>query len=137
MWLLNKGKVKVRVFLLKQQILDDDLCPFGCDTSETTDHFVYGYCHTKLVFHHLGIDLTALDDLTNIYKVARMSLPERRRPAWELMITVIFWAIWLSQNRKVFDDAGIPVSAVAKQCQELAALKSHRAKEDEKMAILQ
>jgi hypothetical protein len=48
---------EVKVFLLKQQILDGDLCPFHCDTSETMDHLVYGCCHTKLVLHHMGIDL--------------------------------------------------------------------------------
>jgi hypothetical protein len=38
------------------------------------------------------------------------------------MINVVLQAIWLSRNGKAFDDVDIPVSAVAKQCMELATL---------------
>jgi hypothetical protein len=47
--LLIRGRIKVRSVLFKQQIVDDDLCPFCCHTRETAEHFALDCGHTELI----------------------------------------------------------------------------------------
>ena len=50
-WLLVKGMIKVRSVLHKQQIVDDAICPFGCQTSETVEHFALECGRTKQILN--------------------------------------------------------------------------------------
>lgn len=53
-----------------------------------------------------------------------------------MVITAIYWTIWLSRNKKVFDDLETPAEVVAKQCVDMVKLWSHRANKKEKEAAL-
>jgi hypothetical protein len=50
---------------------------------------------------------------------------------WDLVITAVYWSLWLTQNRKVFDDIELPAVVVAKDCIDMVKLWSYRAKRKE------
>uniref|UniRef100_A0ACD5WNA0 Uncharacterized protein n=1 Tax=Avena sativa TaxID=4498 RepID=A0ACD5WNA0_AVESA len=131
-----KGRIKVRVVLLKQNIVNNDLCPFGCQDKETVQHFVFHCRHSKLILDKLGIQMNGYVEPEDIYIEANKRLLENKRQAWPLVITAIYWTIWLSRNKKVFDDIETPAEVVAKQCVYMVKLWSHRANKKEKEAAL-
>lgn len=48
-WLMIKGRMKVRAVLFEQQIVDNELCLFGCKERETVQQFVLELCETNPV----------------------------------------------------------------------------------------
>jgi hypothetical protein len=134
-WLLIKGRIKVRTVLLQQKIVSDDSCPFGCNASETVEHFALNCDHTTQILTLLGIDLSGLTELSDIFDTARDRCVAQKKKAWDLVITASLWSIWLSRNRKVFDDLDVPIHVVAQQCLDTCKLWSHRATKDVKTAI--
>jgi hypothetical protein len=70
-WLLSKGRIKVRSVLLRQNIVNDDSCPFGCNARETVEHFALDCAHSTQILALLGIDLAGLTDLSDIFDAAR------------------------------------------------------------------
>jgi hypothetical protein len=134
-WLLIKGRIKVRAVLLRQNIVDDERCPFGCKERETTEHFALNCGRTIQILALLGINLTSCEKLTNIFDTARERCPPQKKKAWTLVITAALWSTWLARNRKVFDDVDIPVHIVAKQCIDTCKLWTLRAKHEEKASI--
>lgn len=56
--LLVKQRIKVRAILLKQKVVDNDNCPFGCSASETVMHFAVECSRTRNIMMALGIDIS-------------------------------------------------------------------------------
>jgi hypothetical protein len=135
-WLMIKGRIKVRSLLFRQNIVDDELCPFGCKEREIVEHFVLNCQRTTQILALLGIDLSNLSVLSDIYDTARDKCSDRKKKGWDLVITASMWTIWLSRNRKVFDDIEVPLHTTAKQCMETCKLWSLRARKDERDALL-
>jgi hypothetical protein len=134
-WLMIKGRIKVRSFLFRQKIVDNELCPFGCKERETMENFTLGCGRTTQIPALLGIDLTDIFELSDIYDAARDRCLAPKKKAWDFVITASLWSIWLSRKRKVFDGLEVPVHIVAKQCIETCKLWSHRARKEEKSAL--
>jgi hypothetical protein len=135
-WLMIKGRIKVRSLLCRQKIVDDELCPFGCKERETVEHFALNCRRTYQILALLGIDLSDISVLPDVYDKARDKCPDQKKKGWDLVITASMWTIWLSRNRKVFDDIEVPLHTTAKQCMETCKLWSHRARKDERDALL-
>uniref|UniRef100_A0ACD5VCZ8 Uncharacterized protein n=1 Tax=Avena sativa TaxID=4498 RepID=A0ACD5VCZ8_AVESA len=74
-WLMIKGRIKVRAVLLKQNIVNSDLCPFGCQDKETVQHFVFHCRHSKLILDKLGIQMNGYVEPEDIYIEANKRLP--------------------------------------------------------------
>ena len=80
-WLLIKGRIKVRSILRKQQIVEDDNCPFGCRAAETVRHFVLECTRMKQILAALGIHLDTVSELEDIFGAARQQCPEEKEKA--------------------------------------------------------
>ena len=65
----------MRSVLHKQQIVDDANCPFGCQTSETVEHFALECGRTRQILSDVGIHFNEVSKLEDIYGVARISVP--------------------------------------------------------------
>lgn len=83
----------MRSVLHKQQIVDDDNCPFGCQTSETVEHFALECGCTKQILTALGIHFNEVSKLEDIYGVARKQCTREKEQAWDMVITAIHWNI--------------------------------------------
>jgi hypothetical protein len=85
-WLLIKGKIKVRLVLLRQKIVNDDSCPFGCKTRETVEHFALNCGHTTQILALLGIDLSSITELSDIFMLPGIDvwLRKRKLGTWSL-----------------------------------------------------
>ncbi|KAM0844136.1 hypothetical protein ACQ4PT_057258 [Festuca glaucescens] len=135
-WLMSKGRIKVRSVLFKQNIVDDELCPFGCKARETVEHFALECGRTMQILALVEINLNGAVVLGDIYAEARKNCLANKSKAWDLAVTATYWTIWLSRNHKVFDDVEVLVHTVARQCMETCKLWAHREKNEEKEAVL-
>jgi hypothetical protein len=102
---------------------------------ETVEHFALFCDHTTQILALPGIDLAGITELSDIFDIARDRCVAQKKKAWDLVITASLWSIWLSRNRKVFDDLDAPIQVTAQQCLETCKLWSHRARKDEKTAL--
>jgi hypothetical protein len=134
-WQMIKGRIKVRAVLFKQNIVVNENCPFGCNVAETAEHFVVDCTRTKQILSLAGIDLNGICDLPDIYGKGKERWPAHKKEAWGLIITAMLWSIWLSRNKKVFDDIEIPAQLVARQGVENCKLWALRARKEEKTAL--
>jgi hypothetical protein len=111
---LIKGRIKVRSVLFRQNIVDNENCPFGCNTRETVEHFVLECGRTKQILSLVGINLNGSVGLQSIFDAAKEECPNRKGKAWDLVTVASYWSIWFSRNQKVFDYVEVPIHLVAK-----------------------
>jgi hypothetical protein len=90
---------------------------------------------TKQILSLVGIDLSGIDELPDIYAIGKERWPNHKRIAWGMIITAMLWSIWLSRNKKVFDDIEQPAYLVARQGLDFCKLWALRARKEEKTEI--
>jgi hypothetical protein len=83
---------------------------------ETAEHFALECGPTKQILTILGIDLTGVCGLPSILDEAKNRCSFHKKKAWDMVVTALFWSIWLSRNRKVFDDVEIPGQIAVGHC---------------------
>jgi hypothetical protein len=134
-WQLIKGRIKVRALLFKQNIIADEKCPFGCNATETVKHFTMDCIRTKQILALVGIDFTGISEIPDIYVLGKERWATHKKNAWGTVITAMLWSIWLSRNKKVFDDIELPANLVARQGLDFCKLWALRARNEEKTEL--
>jgi hypothetical protein len=79
LWLMLKGRIKVRMVLFKQHIVNDELCPFGCKEKETVQHLALDCQQTQQILAYLEIQLTGVTDLEEIYLAGKEQVADNKR----------------------------------------------------------
>jgi hypothetical protein len=60
--------------------------------------------------------MTSACDFLTINDEAKYRCPTHKNKARDMVVTALFWSIWLSRNRKVFNDVEILAQIAVRQC---------------------
>lgn len=81
---------------------------------ESVKHFALDCQHTKQILGRLGIQLSGITELEDIFSEAKKRISDTKIYACDLVITAVYWTIWLARNGEVFDDEELPTAVVAR-----------------------
>ena len=125
-WQAAKGRLKTRDILAKKIIIDNALCPYGCDEEENVEHMLFRCPYATQVWTALVFALNQQTNMAQALLAAeQIHLVQAGNEAATILI-VIAWNIWLARNRKVFDNVTTPCSAIKENVVQTLQLWKHR-----------
>jgi hypothetical protein len=128
-WLALHNRLSTRDRLTRRGIIDDATCPFGCQTEEILTHLLFQCPHTSSMWRNFQIQNTqAIQNVQGAITNPR-HMPPQPRKEWATLFIAIAWNIWLTRNRKVFDNVSIPEVRMVENCWESILLWSNRCKQ--------
>jgi hypothetical protein len=135
-WQAAKGRLKTRDILAKKNIIDNALCPYGCDEEENVEHMLFRCPYATQVWTALGFALNQQTNMAQALLAAeQIRLVQAGNEAATILIAIA-WNIWLARNRKVFDNVTTPCSAIKENIVQTLQLWKHRTrKEPRSLAI--
>lgn len=134
MWLSCLDRIFTMDRLWRKGMAASGLCPFGCNEVETIGHLLLT-CNkstaiwSKFGIHHSGTDVQGAIQRPS-HAVANI------KEEWGTIFIAICWNIWLSRNRKVYDNLNIPINRVKEDSIDTIKLWSNRTKKRQRQTEL-
>jgi hypothetical protein len=137
-WHLGSARFNTRHGPDRRGIISDASCPFGCQEVEVLSHLLFSCPYTSFIWQRfqasagIGQGPLTLQDVIMLPATA----PPGQSKEWATILIAIAWNIWLSRNKKVFDNGTTLQRTLEINCWETVKLWANRCtKRDRREAI--
>jgi hypothetical protein len=114
--------------LLRRGVVTGSACPFGCQADEDLTHMLFLCPHTSFLWRNFNIqNLQGLRTVRDMVTNPRLVQPAQRAE-WPTIFIAIVWNIWLTRNRKAFDNVRMMATSMESNCWDTISLWANRCK---------
>jgi hypothetical protein len=119
-WLALQCRCWTSARRLKHGLQNDGSCALCCQGLETCDHFLVGCSYNRIIwfrtFRCFGFQhLTPIagDEFGSWWLRLRKRVHKRWRKAFDSLVILVAWLIWLERNDRVFNSSSCTAAAMA------------------------
>ncbi|KAG0514745.1 hypothetical protein BDA96_10G219700, partial [Sorghum bicolor] len=120
-----------------KNIIDNALCPYGCNEVENVEHLLFKCPYATQVWTALGFALNQQTNMAQVLLAADHNQLGQADIEAATILIAIAWNIWLARNRKVFDNVIIPCSAIKENVVQTLHLWKHITSKEPRSLVIE
>ena len=128
----SKGKIEDKIYPTKKNIIENALCPYGCNEVENVEHLLFKCPYATQEWTAVGFALNQQTNMAQVLLAADNNQLGQVDTEAATILIAIAWNIWLAKNRKVFDNVIIPCSTINDNVVQTLHLSKHRIRKETK-----
>ena len=133
----SKGKIEDKIYPTKKNIIENALCPYGCNEVENVEHLLFKCPYATQVWTALGFALNQQTNMAQVLLAADHNQLGQADTEAATILIAIAWNIWLARNRKVFDSIIIHWSAKKENVVQTLHLWKHKTRKEPKSMTIE